>query len=221
MNPIAPPFNIPNDEGTAKLILEVRQAGVTNPKILACMETIPRHLFVPRTFKAKTYDDVALPIGRHQTVSQPSIVGRMTEALNVGDRMKVLEVGTGSGYQASILARLCRRLYTIERHPSLLKEAEARFDQLRLMNITSLLGDGSYGWPEQAPFDRIMLTAAAVDIPTQLVDQLAPGGTMVAPIGLDDNDQRLIRLVKYEEGAETEDLGAVRFVPLLPGVEVE
>ncbi len=209
------------DEGIARLILEVRQAGVTDPRILGAMESVPRHLFVPKTFRAKIYDDVALPIGRHQTVSQPSVVGRMTQAMEVGDRMKVLEVGTGSGYQAAILARLCRRLYTVERHPPLLEEAEARFRELRLTNVTSILGDGSRGWPEQAPFDRIMLTAAALDIPAQLVDQLAPGGIMVLPVGLDDEDQRLIRLVKSDEGAETEDLGAVRFVPLLPGVESE
>jgi len=209
------------EEGLARLILEVRQAGVTDPRVLAAMESTPRHLFVPKTFKAKTYDDVALPIGRHQTVSQPSVVGRMTQALDVGDRMKVLEIGTGSGYQAAILARLCRRLYTVERHPPLLEDAEERFRELRLTNVTSILGDGSHGWPEQAPFERIMLTAAALDIPAQLVDQLATGGIMVLPVGLDDEDQRLIRLVKYNEGAETEDLGPVRFVPLLPGVESE
>lgn len=221
MTPEAQPQASQEDEGIARLVLEVRQAGVTDPRILAAMESVPRHLFVPKTFRAKTYEDVALPIGRHQTVSQPSVVGRMTEALEVGDRMKVLEIGTGSGYQAAILVRLCRRLYTVERHPPLLEEAEARFAELRLMNVTSVLGDGSHGWPEQAPFDRIMLTAAALDIPAQLVDQLAPGGIMVLPVGLDDDDQRLVRLVKHDEGAETEDLGAVRFVPLLPGVETE
>lgn len=209
------------EEGIARLILEVRQAGVTDSRVLDAMESVPRHLFVPKTFRAKTYDDVALPIGRHQTVSQPSVVGRMTQAMGLGDRMKVLEVGTGSGYQAAILARLCRRLYTVERHPPLLEEAESRFHELRLTNVTSILGDGSRGWPEQAPFDRIMLTAAALDIPAQLVDQLAPGGIMILPVGLDDEDQRLIRLVKSHDGAETEDLGSVRFVPLLPGVESE
>jgi protein-L-isoaspartate(D-aspartate) O-methyltransferase len=216
---VQPPTD--EDEGIARLILEVRQAGVTDPRILSAMESVPRRLFVPKTFRTKIYDDVALPIGRHQTVSQPSVVGRMTQAMEVGDRMKVLEVGTGSGYQAAILALLCRRLYTVERHPPLLEEAEERFRELRLTNVTSILGDGSRGWPEQAPFDRIMLTAAALDIPAQLVDQLAPGGIMVLPVGLDDEDQRLIRLIKSDEGAETEDLGAVRFVPLLPGVETE
>ena len=207
--------------GHAKLILDLRQAGVTDDRIIDVMESIPREMFVPEALRRNAYDDSALPIGHHQTVSQPSVVARMTQALEVGDRMKVLEIGTGSGYQAAILARLCRRLYTVERHPPLLEDAEERFRELRLTNVTSILGDGSRGWPEQAPFERIMLTAAALDIPAQLVDQLAPGGIMVLPVGLDDEDQRLIRLVKHDEGAETEDLGPVRFVPLLPGVETE
>ena len=221
MNQFKPLKTNDKDEGIAKLIVEVRRSGVKDPRILLSMESVPRDLFIPKTFQKKTYDDVALPIGFHQTVSQPSIVGRMTEALDVGDRMKVLEVGTGSGYQSAILSHLCRRLYTIERHPPLLKQAEARFKQLRLTNITSLLGDGSLGWPDQSPFDRIMLTAAAIDIPAQLVSQLAIGGTMIIPVGLDENDQRLIRLTKHNNGADTEDLGSVRFVPLLPGVELE
>lgn len=185
------------------------------------MESIPRPLFVPQPFQDKSFENVALPIGRHQTVSQPLVVGLMTQALGLSDRMKVLEVGTGSGYQAAILAKLCRRLYTMERHPPLLEAAEIRFKELRLTNVTAILGDGSRGWKEQAPFDRIMLTAAALDIPAQLVDQLAVGGIMVLPVGLDDSDQRLIKLVKTADGAETEDLGGVRFVPLLPGVEPE
>ncbi len=205
----------------ARLILEVRQCGITEPRVLAAMESIPRELFVPRPFQDRAFENVALPIGRHQTVSQPAVVGRMTEALELGDRMKVLEIGTGSGYQAAILSRLCRRLYTLERHAPLLEEAEKRFAKLRLSNVTSVLGDGSLGWPEQAPFDRIMMTAAALDIPSQLVDQLAIGGIMVLPVGLDDDDQRLIKLIRHEDGAETEDLGPVRFVPLLAGVETE
>ncbi len=205
----------------AQLILDVRRGGVTDPAVLAAMESVPRRLFVPKPFQDRALENVALPIGRHQTVSQPLVVGMMTEALNLNDRVKVLEIGTGSGYQAAILAMLCRRLYTMERHPPLLEEAEKRFRALRLTNVTSMLGDGSKGWKEQAPFDRIMLTAAAIDIPAQLVDQLAIGGVMVLPVGLNDNDQRLIRLVKTEDGAETEDLGGVRFVPLLPGIEAE
>ena len=210
-----------SDTAKARLILEVRQGGVTDDTVLRAMESIPRPLFVPQAFKERSFENVALPIGRHQTVSQPVVVGLMTQALDLNDRMKVLEIGTGSGYQAAILSKLCRRLYTMERHPPLLEEAEARFRELRLTNVTAVLADGSMGWKEQAPFDRIMLTAAALDIPAQLVDQLAIGGIMVLPVGLDDSDQRLVKLTKTEDGAETEDLGGVRFVPLLPGVEPE
>ena len=210
-----------SDTAKARLILEVRQGGVTDDTVLRAMESIPRPLFVPQAFQERSSENVALPIGRHQTVSQPVVVGLMTQALDLNDRMKVLEIGTGSGYQAAILSKLCRRLYTMERHPPLLEEAEARFRELRLTNVTAVLADGSMGWKEQAPFDRIMLTAAALDIPAQLVDQLAIGGIMVLPVGLDDSDQRLVKLTKTEDGAETEDLGGVRFVPLLPGVEPE
>lgn len=203
----------------ARLILEVRQRGITDARVLAAMEQTPRHLFVPEAFKGRAYENVALPIGRHQTISQPSVVARMTHALDVGERMKVLEVGTGSGYQAAVLARLCRRLYTVERHAPLLKAAEALFAELRLTNVTSIVGDGSRGWPEQAPFDRIMVTAAAIDIPPQFVEQLAIDGIMVLPVGLDDGDQRLVRVVRTADGAETEDLGGVRFVPLMTGIE--
>jgi protein-L-isoaspartate(D-aspartate) O-methyltransferase len=199
------------------LLLEVRRAGVTDKRVLAAMERVPRELFVGRPFQDKAYDDVALPIGHQQTVSRPSVVGRMTQALETGPRMKVLEIGTGSGYQSAILALLCRRLYTIERDPDLLREAEARLARLRLTNVTSRSGDGSQGWREQAPFDRIMVTAAAVDVPGLLVDQLAVGGVMVVPVGHDDEDQRLVRVVRTDDGAETADLGGVRFVPLVPG----
>jgi protein-L-isoaspartate(D-aspartate) O-methyltransferase len=160
---------------------------------------------------------VALPIGHHQTLSAPATVGLMTQALEATDRMKVLEIGTGSGYQAAVLARLCRRLYTMERHPELLKEAEERFKRLRLVNVTTLAADGSAGWPEQAPFDRIMVTAAAADVPEVLLGQLAEGGVMIIPVGLDENDQHLLKVRRTPEGAETEDLGATRFVPLIDG----
>ena len=203
----------------AQLLLEVCQAGITDTRVLKAMEIIPRQIFVPRAFRERAFENVALPIGHHQTVSQPAVVAIMTQALDVSERTKVLEIGTGSGYQAAILAKLCRRLYTVERHQPLLKSAEAKFKELRLMNITSLLRDGTKGWIEQAPFDRIMMTCAAIDIPTQLVEQLAIGGIMVLPVGVEDHDQRLIKLTRTEEGAETEDLGGVRFVPLLPGVE--
>lgn len=200
-----------------RLILDLRRGGITDTRVLAAMERVPRETFVPETFRDKAYDNVALPIGHHQVVSQPIVVAAMTQALDVGDRMKVLEIGTGSGYQAAVLARLCRRVYTVERHRALLKEAESRLADLRITNVTTLAGDGTLGWPEQAPFDRIIVTAAAVDVPAILVGQLAIGGLMVVPVGVDEDDQRLIRVRRTEDGAETEDLGGIRFVPLISG----
>ncbi len=199
----------------AKLMLELRQSGITEVGVLEALEVTPREMFLPEQFRDRAFENVALPIGYHQTVSQPSVVGLMTQALEVTDRMKVLEIGTGSGYQAAILARLCRRLYTLERHPPLLKQAEDRLKRLGLVNITAMIGDGTLGWPEQAPFERIMVTAAAADVPDVLLDQLAEGGIMVLPVGLDENDQHLIRVRRTETGAKTEDLGPTRFVPLI------
>ena len=202
----------------ARLVLDLRRGGIADERVLEAIERTPRRMFVPEPFRDRAYENVALPIGRHQTVSQPLVVARMSEALAVTDRMKVLEVGTGSGYQSAVLAPLCRRLYTMERHPALLTEAEARFSALGLTNITALAADGSAGWPEQAPFERIMVTAAALDVPPVLLEQLAIGGVMVIPIGSGEQDQRLTRVVRSADGAETEDLGAVRFVPLVDGL---
>ena len=208
------------DPEKARLILALRRANITDDRVLAAMESIPRELFVSKPFQGRAYQDVALPIAHRQTVSRPTVVARMTEALKVGERMKVLEIGTGSGYQSAVLSPLCRRLYTIERHRELLLDAEQRFQELRLRNITTLAGDGTRGWPEQAPFERIMVTAAAADIPPVLVNQLAPGGIMVVPVGdgCDDEDRHLLRITKTEDGIHTEDLGFVRFVPLVEGV---
>ena len=202
-----------------RLILELRRGGITDTRVLAAMERMPREVFVPQAFADKAYDNAALPIGHQQTVSQPMIVARMTQALEAGKRHKVLEIGTGSGYQAAVLARVCRRLYTLERHRDLLAAAEKRFQQLRITNITARTGDGIRGWPEQAPFDRIIVTAAAQEGMLQgLVAQLAVGGVMVVPLGADDGEQRLMRVRRLEIGAESEDLGGVRFVPLVAGV---
>ena len=202
-----------------RLILELRRGGITDTRVLAAMERMPREVFVPQAFTDKAYDNVALPIGHQQTVSQPMIVARMTQALEAGKRHKVLEIGTGSGYQAAVLSRVCRRLYTVERHRDLLAAAEKRFQQLRITNITARTGDGIRGWPEQAPFDRIIVTAAAQEGMLQgLVAQLAVGGVMVVPLGADDGEQRLMRVRRLEIGAESEDLGGVRFVPLVAGV---
>lgn len=200
------------------LISELRSSGVTDENVLGAIARVPRDLFVSEPFKSRSYENVALPIGRHQTISQPLVVGLMTQALDLTDRTKVLEIGTGSGYQTAILSPLCRRIYSIERHRPLHKEAEARFAYLGLTNITSKIGDGSEGWPEQAPFERIIVTAAAEDVPLVLLDQLAIGGIMIIPIGVDEHDQRLTRVIRTPEGAETQDMGAVRFVPLLPGI---
>jgi protein-L-isoaspartate(D-aspartate) O-methyltransferase len=197
-----------------RLVLELRGGGVTDTRALGAMERIPRELFVPAPFRDKAYDDVALPIGHHQTLSAPLVVGCMTQALEVGERHKVLEIGTGSGYQTAVLASLCRRVYTVERITELLIEAQARLAELRITNVTALCGDGALGWPRQAPFDRIMVTAAAAEVPKVLVDQLAADGVMVLPVE-DEGGQRLVRVRHTESGAETEDLASVKFVPLV------
>ena len=199
-----------------ELVFSLRRAGVTEPSVVAAMERVPRELFVPEVFRSRSYEDITLPIGHHQTLSQPAIVGLMTEALELNDRKKVLEVGTGSGYQTSILALICRRVYTIERHAPLLQEAEKRFDKLRIRNVTAKVGDGTLGWEAQAPFERIIVTAAAADIPPILADQLSIGGIMIVPIGLGDNFQTILKVIKKENGFKTKELRDVRFVPLIP-----
>lgn len=208
---------ITRDPRAMQLVLELRQNGITNDKLVEVMERLPREMFVPQAFQPRAYENLALPIGYHQTVSQPHVVALMTQALDLDDRCKVLEIGTGSGYQAAVLAPLCRRLYSIERHKPLLHQAEERFKKLRIPNITTRFGDGSKGWPEQAPFDRIIVTAAAIDIPPVLVDQLAIGGIMVVPIGDDQHDQRLVKVVRTEDDTVISDLGWVRFVPFVEG----
>ena len=199
------------------MVMALRRAGVTDTRVLAAMERTPREVFVPMPFRDKAYEDVALPIGQGQTLSQPAVVGRMTQAIELGDRMKMLEVGTGSGYQTAILSRLCRRVYTIERHRQLLHEAEKRFKQLGLTNITAWINDGNRGWPEQAPFQRILVTAAAAEIPDTLLSQLADGGVMVLPVGPRHGAQELIRIKRIGDSFETESMGPIRFVPLAAG----
>jgi len=204
------------EDNKARLIMVLRAAGVTETNVVSAMEAVPREMFVPSIFRDKAYDDVTLPIGHHQTVSQPGIVGIMTQALELTDRHKVLEVGTGTGYQTAVLAKLCRRVYTIERHKPLLEEAEQRIQALRLHNVVTKAGDGTLGWPEQAPFDRIIVTAAAADIPPILAGQLREGGIMVVPVGHDPAEQTIVR-VRNEDGEITaEEIRDVRFVPLIP-----
>lgn len=199
-----------------RLLMALRGAGVTDTKVLAAIERVPRELFVPDAFQDQAWEDVALPIDQGQTISQPLVVGLMTQALELQPRHLVLEVGTGSGYQAAVLARLCRRVFTIERLEPLLREAEARFRALDIGNITTRLGDGTRGWPEQAPFARILVTAAGgPEPPKDLTDQLAVGGVMLIPLGDDHRGQRVVRFRRSEAGLIREDLWPVRFVPLL------
>ncbi|MDX1400819.1 MAG: protein-L-isoaspartate(D-aspartate) O-methyltransferase [Kiloniellales bacterium] len=202
-----------------RLIMQLRSAGISDTAVLSAIERVPREAFVPEAFLDQAYENMALPIGHGQTLSQPQIVAVMTEALQAGPRSKVLEIGTGSGYQAAILSKICRRVYTIERHRELLAMAESRFNSMRLHNITTRAGDGWKGWTEQAPFERIIVTAAPAEVPATLLDQLAPGGVMIIPLGSTSREQRLFRIRKDEEGAlHEDDLGAVRFVPLVPGL---
>jgi protein-L-isoaspartate(D-aspartate) O-methyltransferase len=209
------------DERRMQLVFSLRRNGVTDTRVLNAIEQTPRALFVERLFLDAAMEDTALPISCGQTISQPTVVGLMTQALKVQPRHRVLEIGTGSGYQAAVLARLCRRVYTIERHEPLAKLAKQRFEKLGLHNVTTRLGDGALGWPEQAPFDRIMITAAAEDPPAKLIQQLAPGGVMVAPLGHAGDLQHLVKITKTDEGLEYEELTPVRFVPLLGGVARE
>lgn len=201
-----------------QLVMSLRGSGVTDRHVLGAIERTPRNIFVPERFQDHAFDDRALPIDCGQTISQPLIVGLMTQLLKVDDRCKVLEIGTGSGYQAAILSRLSRRVYTIERYRTLAKEAEARFADLRLTNITTRIGDGTKGWPEQAPFDRIIVTAGAPIRPDTLLSQLKPGGIAVAPVNNDSGTQTLIRYTRTETGELDEDaIMDVRFVPLVDG----
>lgn len=203
-----------------RLLMLLRRSGITDHRVLAAIERIPREAFVPAALQDQAYEDTALPIGRGQTISQPLIVALMTQALDVGDRHKVLEVGTGSGYQAAILTRLCRRLYTIERHKPLLDHALAQLHALGITNITGIVGDGLRGWPSQAPFDRIIVTAAnqTDEPPATLIDQLGPGGILVIPLTKPNRAQYLYKLTKTAAGLESEELCPVRFVPLLPNI---
>ncbi len=204
-------------EAQMQFLLMLRNKGVPD-KVLAAMEKVPRDMFVEGHFKTHALDDMALPIDAGQTISQPSVVAKMTEALDVGPRHKVLEIGTGSGYQSAILSHLARRVYSIERHRALSIKARARIDALKLQNVVITTGDGSLGMPDQAPFDRIILTAAAEDPPANLLEQLRMGGIMVLPVGQSDAVQSLIKVEKNDTGLNYTELAEVRFVPLIEGI---
>lgn len=205
-------------ERKMQFLYALRSKGVTDSGVLGAMEAVDRGPFIRGLFAERAYEDMPLPIACGQTISQPSVVGLMTQALEVSPRDKVLEIGTGSGYQAAILSKLARRVYTIDRHRRLVHEARVVFDALDLNNITALTADGSFGLPEQAPFDRIIVTAAAEDPPGPLLAQLKEGGIMVLPVGQSDAVQHLIRVRKTADGLEYDEMRAVRFVPLLEGL---
>lgn len=217
-------MNTQNINKRIRLIMTLRNKGITDMGVLAAMEKIPRDFFVPDAVIDQAWDDLALPIGRGQTISQPLIVASMTQALKLSDRDKVLEIGTGCGYQCAVLSKLCRRVYTIERHKPFVAEAEKRFAALRLNNVTAIAADGMKGWPkingiDQAPFDKIIVTAAARERPpAALLDQLKDGGVMVIPVALEAG--QVLRLYRKESGEaySHKDLMPVRFVPLLPDV---
>ncbi len=202
-----------------RLIMKLRKSGITDTAVLSAIETIKREAFILPLFHDQAYEDITLPIGEGQTISRPLVVATMTQALKLHDRHKVLEIGTGSGYQAAILSKLCRRVYSIERHAPLSKAAEKKFLTLNLRNITCKVADGMKGWAEQAPFDRIIVTAAACaeEPPQSLLDQLSIGGILIIPMGRDLSSQYVYTITKLaDDDFACEKLMPVRFVPLLP-----
>jgi protein-L-isoaspartate(D-aspartate) O-methyltransferase len=212
---------VTEDYRKIELIMSLRNQGIRDQRILEAIERTPREIFLGPSFQPMAYADQALPIACGQTISQPYVVAYMTDRLKLNDRCKVLEIGTGSGYQTAILSPLCRRVYTIERYRTLAKEAEQRFKELGLTNITQMVGDGYKGWPKQAPFDRIIVTAAAAEVPEALADQLAPDGIMIIPLQDGPFSQELVRITRDEQGFTHERLLPVRFVPLVEGVARE
>lgn len=199
-----------------KLIAQLQDLGVTDSRVLAALASVPREKFVSPALVSQAYENKTLPIGEGQTISKPYIVALMTLLLEVEPSHKVLEIGTGSGYQAAVLCKLVRRLYSIERLPSLLASAEHVLRHIGIHNFTAIAADGSLGWPEQAPFDRIIVTAGAPHLTPSLVDQLAPGGVLVIPVGTTDGQQKLLRVRKSANGEVTHEVvGHVKFVPLI------
>jgi len=203
--------------GRMEFLLTLRRRGIADAAVLRALDEVPREEFVTPDYGDAAYADQALPIECGQTISQPYVVAYMTEQLQVGPEHRVLEVGTGSGYQAAVLSRLARDVVTVERYRTLAEAARKRFEKLGYRNVTVVLGDGLAGVPAYAPYDRIIVTAAAESIPQPLVDELVEGGILVLPLGPHNDAQRIVKLAKREDGIEREDLIWVRFVPLLPG----
>lgn len=222
MSEVPPGSPSRRDEAMMGLVLALRRNGVRDERVLTAIEQTPRETFVEPAFADRALADSALPIRCGQTISQPTVVGLMVQALDVTPRCKVLEVGAGSGYVAAILARLARRVYAIERHRELAFTARGRMAELGLANVTVKSGDGTLGWPEQAPFDRIIVSAAAEDTPSRLLEQLRPGGIMVLPVGEVHDTQQLIRVHKTEDGrVDYREFCDVVFVPLVAGLPAD
>jgi protein-L-isoaspartate(D-aspartate) O-methyltransferase len=200
-----------------EFLLTLRRRGIADQAVLRAMDEVPREYFVDTAFAVSAYADQALPIACGQTISQPYVVAYMSEQLNVGSTHRVLEIGTGSGYQAAILSRLAREVVTVERYRTLADQARERLKAINYNNVEVVVGDGFDGWPERAPYDRIVVTAAAETIPEALLDQLGVDGIMVLPLGSHEGSQRIIKLTKLQTGTRREDLIPVRFVPMLPG----
>ena len=200
-----------------EFLLNLRRHGITDAAVLRAMDEVPREHFVPGSFADAAYADQALPIACGQTISQPYVVAYMTERLDVRPQHRVLEIGTGSGYQAAVLSRLARDVVSIERYRTLADAARSRLATLGFGNVEVMVGDGLLGAPDKAPFDRIIVTAAAEEVPPELVAQLAEGGVMVLPLGPHGGAQVIVRLTKAKDRLDREDLIGVRFVPLLPG----
>lgn len=206
------------NESKAFLILKIRQHGIADSEILGVIETIDRRIFVSKSFANRSFEDIALPIECGQTISQPSLVAFMTQQLEIPKRSKVLEIGTGSGYQTAILAKLSARVYSIERYKKLVDNAKTRLESLNIYNVTVLLQDGFLGYPQQAPFDRIICTAAVEEIPTLVIEQLKVGGIMIVPVGLPNEKQSLLKVNKTEKGLDIKELMGVRFVQMKEGL---
>ena len=201
-----------------RLILELREAGISDTKILSAIEKIPREKFIPENFKNQAYDNLALPIGNNQTISQPFVVAKMTQLLELKESHKVLEIGTGSGYQSAVLSKLVRRVYTIERIKNLLIRSENIFKELKISNIVSRYADGNLGWKEQIPFDRIIITAATTKISEEIKLQIVEGGILVSPI-IKNNKQILVKYKKINNVLKAEIFDDVLFVLNLSGTE--
>jgi protein-L-isoaspartate(D-aspartate) O-methyltransferase len=205
-------FQIPRE----RMIERLREHyKIQDERVLEVMRSIPRHLFVPSALKAQAYKDNALPIASNQTISQPFIVARMTELLELNENSKVLEIGAGSGYQTVVLAKLAQHIFAIERVPNLAAEAQERLQKLGIQNVTLICADGTLGWEQYAPYDGILVAAGSPTIPEPLVNQLKVNGKLVIPIGQEQQTQRLIRITRTERGFQTEDFGACAFVPLI------